>query len=73
MGNKPSHRQNSIHHTHIQRFAKAAGAGKEIHLSPIMQQFCNKHSFIHIVKVIGSNFFESINANRKFFLMPIPL
>ena len=33
-----------------------------------MQKFRNKHGLVYIVEIIGSDFFKSIDTNRKLFL-----
>src|SRR5699024_3488334 len=56
----------AFQHAHIKRFSKPPGAGKQIDLAPIFQELRYKHGLIHVIKIIGPDFLESINTNWKF-------
>ena len=42
----------ALQHAHVQRLAEAAGAGKEVHLAPVLQKLGNKRRFINVVEVL---------------------
>ena len=53
-------------HTHIQSFSKSPRPGKQAHFTPLFHQLFNQSRFIHIVKVISSNFHKIFHSNWQF-------
>ena len=56
----------TLQHAHVQRFAEAAGTGKEIHFAPVAQKFADESRLINIIEVVVPYLFKAVDADRKF-------
>ena len=61
--------EKALEHAHVQRLAKPPRTGKQIYLSPVVQQVADQARLVDIIKPFFSQLLKAVDAHRQFHIV----